>query len=114
MNTNFETGYSFETTAEKIAEQAEVGVRPILAQLIEQRLQLIAKQLIETAKQDIDKILGEVALDISKSVESRIVAARNNNLDGTVNITIAINKKPVFTRMEREFTTEAYTGAPPR
>ena len=105
--------YEFETSVEKLAEQAEVGVRPILKDLIEARLKKVRDELMKQATDDINKLLADVALEISKGIEARIMAARSP-MDGVIEVRIAVDKKQVYKRVEREFITEVPGGQPPR
>lgn len=102
--------YEFETNVEKLAEQAEVGVRPILKDLIEARLKKVRDELMKQATDDIDKLLADVALQISKGIEARIISARQP-MDNVVEIRIAIDHKPTFKRIIREFVTEEPAGS---
>jgi len=97
--------YTFQTTPEQLAEQAVAGVQPIFKDLIKQRLQAVADELMATAKADIEKYLAEVALTISKEYEAMVQFARYVDRD-KIDIMISINKKPVMKRVEERFITE--------
>lgn len=101
--------YEFTSSAEKIAEQAELGVRPIMKDLIRKRLNKVRDQLMEQATKEIDQLLADVSLEISKSIETRIISARQP-MDNVVEIVIAIDHKPTFKRVMQDFVTEVPEG----
>ena len=86
--------YTYETTIDHIVEQAEVGVRPLLKDLLAKRLQEAADEALAKAKADIDEAIKDIAYKIADGLEAQIVSFRSASLaEPDFQITVLIDRK---------------------